>query len=348
MRIGFQVHYRVDEITRAAARLADFARSLGHDVAFHTPSHRVPQVHPTWDGVVETDDDRPFASWVRDVQTVVVMEPLTPRHFTAAAKAGCKTVVFAPWTMIAESMGECYKMADEVVSPIKQGVPLLVEQWGLTTCRYVPWDNGLPATRKADAVDPGRTRVLVPLHVGVVPGEILNVVWRLLRQCPFVDVVMLSDPRRFSTAIAKAVGRIQRTFEASGQFRVVNVRKTPGEELSHYGRSDLVVWASEFEGMATVGLDAVSMGTPVIAYDVAPQNEFLHDRKNAVLVPCDLEYNWLGVPTVKQNLEEFESHLVALVGQPKTLSDMRRFTRYGMATRREKFTAGWKKAMAAA
>lgn len=348
MRIGFHLHYKNNDLGVAAVRLADFASSLGHDVSIYSDGRRHGKVDPKWDKVVETEVDRHFFSWVKDVQILVSLEPFSPLHFQGAARNGCKIVMLASWDTIQEDLRDCYVMADDVICPSKQGAALLQESWSLKNCRHVPWDNGLPVTRKAEQVDANRIKVTFPIHgwrSGSTHPDILSVIWRTLHRCPFVDATLLYGSKNFNTAGFKAVKSIEKTFKATAQFRAHQEKDlTRDDILMTYGRSDLIAWASEQEGLAQIGLDALAMGTPVLAYDVAPQNEFLHDRKNSILAPCELTYNWLGVPWVKPNAEEFESYLVSLVEQPKTLGELRRFTRYGMGARREQFTAGWKQA----
>lgn len=349
MRIGFHLRYKDTDHGRAATRLAEFARSRGHDVAFHTTARHVPTLNPTWDRLVETEADRPYLSWVKDVDVLVCLEPVSAAHFSGAAKHGAKIVVLASWDTVREDLKECYQMADMVVCPSGQGTALLRESLGLKNCAHIPWDNGLPATRKAGRIDPQRVKVLFPMHGwqgGVTSPDVLNVVWRTLHKCPFADATLLYNPKSFNTAAHKGIKRIARTFGASGQFRAVPERDlAPGDALAHYARHDLVAWAAEQEGLAMVGLDALAMGTPVLAYDVAPQNEFLHDGKNAVLVPCELKYNWLGAPWAQSDTEAFETHLTGLLEDDAALSALRRFTRYGMAARRERFAMGWAQAL---
>lgn len=350
MRIGFHLRYKDNDHGQAAVRLAEYARSRGHDVAFHTTGPRVPRVHPTWDRLVETEADRPFLSWVREVQTLVSIEPVSEAHFSGAAKNGAKIVVLASWDTVQEPLKGCYQMADLVVCPSTQGTDLLREALDLKNCVHVPWDNGLPATRKSGPIDPSRVKVLFPFHGwqgGVTNPDILNVVWRALHKCPFVDVTVTYNPKSFNTTGFKAIRRIGHKFGPSGQFRALSDKDLArGDVLMLYARHDLVAWAAEQEGLAMVGLDALAMGTPVLAYDVAPQNEYLHDAKNAVLVPCDLQYNWLGVPWVKPDTEAFEEHLRGVLAEADRLGELRRFTRFGMATRRERFLSGWTQAFA--
>ena len=346
MRVGFHLHYKDNDLGQCAIRLAEFARSLGHDVAFHTIGQRVPRVSPKWDHMVETEADCPYLSWVKDVQVLVAMEAFGSDYMRGAARAGCKIVLFAPWNLFDESHRTCYEMADEVICPVRQGVELLQENWGLKNCQYIPWDNGLPATRKSGRIDPVRIRVMFPLHgwqAGHTHPGIVHVVWRLLHKCPFVDATVLYCHRGFNAVWFKTIRAVERMFRESGQFRAIRDKGVRRDEiLMMYGRHDLVAWAAENEGIGGVGLDSLSMGTPVVAYDVAPQNEFLYNRKNAVLVPCELRYNFLGVPWVLPDFDEFERSLVDLVSQPKMLEELRKFSRYGMALRREKFVTGWK------
>jgi hypothetical protein len=349
VRVGLHLAYKANDLGYTAIRLAEFFQTLGHDVTFHSTCSQVSRVHPRWDRQVMTERTQPFTSWVSGLQALVALEPFSPEYFAAAAKAWCRIVLLAPWDTLQESLVACYKMADVVVSPVQQGVQALREFWSLKQARYIPWDNGLPITRKPRQIDPLRVKVLVPMHgwqAGSTSPAVLNVIWHVLHQCPFVDITLVYGAKSFNTSGFKAIRAIGKTFGASGQFRATSDSGiTRDDLLMLYGRHDLTVWASEQEGLGCVGLDSLTMGTPVIAWDVAPQNEFLSDQKNSVLVPCQLKYNLIGVPWVTTDTNAFETRLIELLHDTDLLSDLRRFTRYGLAARRDKFSSGWKDAL---
>lgn len=344
MRVGFHTAYRDDDLAHAALRLARFARELGYDVSIRSHHPGRCKVDRDWDSRVELEADRSFGEWVKSCRVVVWTEPGPAELIAAAARVGAKTVVLLPWDFLGTSFQAFYRSADVLVSPVKEGATVLKENWPDARVKFVPWDVGLPPTRKPAPKDPSRVRVLFPVHgwqSGRVCPDVLTVVYRLMSALDHVDVTFLYNHKAVGTDGLKAVRRLAAKF--GDRFEPLSDKGMSRDRvLVEYAAADLTAWASEFEGLGRVGLESLAMGTPVVAYDVPPQSEFLKDRCNAVLVPCELKYTTTGVPIVNPNPAEFGKALEDVCSRPRELSDMRRSVRYGLADRLARFKAGWK------
>ncbi len=340
--VGFHVSFQDSEVSRAVSRLADFAKASGHHVSIHSPSP-IRWNDSAWSREVLTESSVPVADWLGRNQILIWVHAPGETILNRVASLGCKTVLLSPWDIILEQLRPCYQMADVVVTPCRQGLDLFRETWGVRS-RYVPWDVGLPLTR-GHPVAEDRVRLFFPLHreqaLRVHPAT-LGLLANILHRASFADIVLVYNPRSLSPSSHRLIRRLNRVYGPSGQFHGISDRSiTRDDLLLQYGRSDLTVWSSEFEGLATVGLESLSMGTPVFAYDAPPQSEFLIPGCNAQLVPCELKYNWFGAPIVIPDLAVFEDHLVKLINNPGELKSLRKSTRHGLAIRQKDFEDGW-------
>ena len=59
--------------------------------------------------------------------------------------------------------------------------------------------------------------------------------------------------------------------------------------------------------------------------------EIIKDGQNGLLAPCELQYNWLGVPTVQENQEAFTSLVMKAIRTPVLLDQLRQRTGEGHA-----------------
>jgi glycosyltransferase involved in cell wall biosynthesis len=114
------------------------------------------------------------------------------------------------------------------------------------------------------------------------------------------------------------------------------------QRLLLFSKSDITVWAPKFESFGIIGLNSICMGTPVLSWDIKPQNEYLQPWKNAVLVPCVTRDNWLGVPQVENGCySDFGDCLISLLRDRELLAKIKSSVLTGMDSRRKQFMAGW-------
>jgi glycosyltransferase involved in cell wall biosynthesis len=83
------------------------------------------------------------------------------------------------------------------------------------------------------------------------------------------------------------------------------------------------------------------MGTPVVAIDVAPQNEYVTHLANGLVVPAPVRHTPVGAPWAGGGLDAFEEAVAALADDPVRLADLRAGATAGLARRRREFEAGW-------
>jgi glycosyltransferase involved in cell wall biosynthesis len=139
-------------------------------------------------------------------------------------------------------------------------------------------------------------RAALDAELGIGDGPVITIVGRLVAQkaherfietarlvsAEIPDAVFLvvgDGPRRSELeALAAAAGLVDR-------MRFTGVRDDVGALI---GRSTLVAFSSDWEGMPMVALEALAAGVPVVSTDVEGMRELLHDDAG-VIVPRSAE-----------------------------------------------------------
>jgi glycosyltransferase involved in cell wall biosynthesis len=97
--------------------------------------------------------------------------------------------------------------------------------------------------------------------------------------------------------------KVKMVFAGDGPMRGITESKCPDaifvgmcthEQLATlYASADLLLFPSLTETFGNVTLEALSCGTPVLAFDCAAAGEFINDRKNGWLVPSDEPHTYV-------------------------------------------------------
>jgi glycosyltransferase involved in cell wall biosynthesis len=338
MRVGIYCHYGRSEATQAALQAARVAAEQGHDVTV-LPREKNSFSNQQWDKHLVRGKSSPW-EWLRSGLDYVVCDGLASPEFLAnARKNNVKTYLICLWDELDESHLRRLADYDRVVFPSRKALSLVKERTELTNLSHVLWDAGMPVTRNPYELDPARVGVVWPLE-GSQPQrqepKFLPVIENLMSRCPnaFVTVVYGQLP----AAGQKDLKRLVQVAE--GRLEVM--RDLPQDRQQYlYGRHDLTVWPSLVESAGLTGLASLFMGTPVVAFDHPVVGDVVKDGVNGVLVPCELDYNALGIPFVQPDYKLFARTLVELVKDPPRLTKLRHGASVGLAARRDRFSTFW-------
>lgn len=353
MRIGIVLQYRRNDATYAALRLGDFFRSLGYEVSLFSlgVSRIVPRLHAEWDRRVVAEIDADYCHWASGCHTVVFAVSVDSELVQIANDLQRRTIVLAPWDALPTSDGNGLRQAYAVVCPFQSSTDLVRREYRLDNVVHVPWDCGLPTTRRAaDDAPPGRVRILFAAHCGLSdrtwPELVAQTARRVAEACPTVDASVSITPKSMQAASLTSLRRLTSPPSGNGTLSIVEDSTGWSHGPLIYGRHDLTVWPSEIDGFGMVGLESLCMGTPVVAYDAQPMNELVRHMDNGALIDCRMNTSALGVPMVEPDWDALESAVIEIAARRSLLTALRRHTRSQMAKRRLHFRRQWEQLVA--
>jgi hypothetical protein len=338
VNVGFVLYWQRGDAARMVTRLAGRLHALGHDVFIYGRDKPQP-VDAFWDRYVTGPPHR-YTTWLRKHQPAYVVfgEPPAPEEVQQAMAAKATTYLLCLVTDLAEDNLGALGLLHRIICPSRYAQRLLGKLFALENAYYLPWDPGVPITRDARLVDPARVGIYWPAASGSAlrqGPEVAREVWLALAERASAYLTV-----GYSAAMPAATTRELRKLAAGagGRFELVK-DPAPDKEQLLFGRHDVTAWPTVAEGAGLAGLTSVYMGTPVVAFDHPVVAETVKDGRSGVLVPCELGYNSLGVPTAVPDYAAFGAALAELVAHPDYLDGLRGGTGEGLARRRENFLA---------
>jgi hypothetical protein len=343
-RLGICTRYHQNESTYASLHVAERARETGANVSLLARHVCLKETSGHWDSLVmkeRTPGD--FFAWASDRSRILWTVPPPLAEVEWANDRGIDTWVLAVWDELIPSHREACAAASKLIMPYRCVMRDLTAKWGMTGNRLsMPWDVPVPFTFKDGLHTPPGINVLLPLcdsQAQRTDQDIFRVLRVILDECDNVSVTIATHSG-WPISTRRAIKQLQREFheriELAHRPRLLR-------RLMLYASHDLTLWPSKFEGLATTGLWSLCMGTPVLAWDISPANEYLKHEKNSVLVPCDIRENWLGVPEVIPDWQLFVDHAIDLLKNEQQLAKIRAHTSHGLGQRRQDFDVGWAK-----
>lgn len=130
---------------------------------------------------------------------------------------------------------------------------------------------------------------------------------QILQQCPQARFLIIGDGPLFK----ETQNHVRRLGVESAMIMTGNQEHPP----DFYQIMDIFVLSSLWEGMPYAILEAMAMGLPVVATDIAGNNELVLDGQNGFLIP-------------EMNSDAIASHVIRLIENPELQK------RFGMESRR--------------
>ena len=337
MRVGISTRYCVHEATYAALQLADLVQQLGHDVRIDSVNSPSP-LDSRWDKHVSSAKYLELSTWADMLiwTHIPTLKELWFWHKNSKAK----TVVVPMWSELRAKDKKQLSRVQHVVAP-HHSVMLLRKRWP-GNWAAVPWDNGLPVTRKAGLRTAGRIYALVALFDDVINDlsmTLIDELARLLKAVPNVYFTVAYCSSRLSRPAANRLRGLAASFGERCQLATkVTLRDRP----LLYARHDLTLWPAVMTDIGCVALDSLTLGTPVVTWQCPPIDEILRPD-NAVLVKCDVEHSEQGVPFSDGNCCRLGIALQQLLDDPARILAMQKHTATQLEARRGEFIRFWAK-----
>jgi glycosyltransferase involved in cell wall biosynthesis len=336
--IGIVTRYRKQDATFAALAVARRMDATARPCSLFCYDWRVGSIDPTYDNRVRKCS---FRQWLSKVKHIVWTAPVDGYFIDQAQRKGVRSTLYTSWDQLEQYDERVLHEYSHVIVPSAVQAMQLRDRFKLRNVAVLPYDCGMPHTDKSDSSrGDGRIRLFLSLYgtqLHRVDLSAILILAGLVNDFANVDVTVAC-----SKGLALYMLRELKWLRKRHQDRWRNLWDCPwNEQVIEMAEHDLTVWPAKWDGFGLVGSTSLAMGTPVISWDVNPINEHLSSGRNSILVSCDVEYNWLGVPHVKPDYEEFDYVLRWLLQEPNALTELTKRTSAQLDERREDGSKGW-------
>lgn len=336
MQVGISTRYCFHEATYAALRIAELAQHLGHDVRLDSVNNP-PKLNCAWDKRVSSQKYLELHAWA-NIMVFTHVPSIKEVNFWRRGSA--RLVLVPMWNEFRSDNRKPLGKIHHVVVPHRAGLNV-GDRWSREWAA-VPWDNGIPITRKTELRVPGEVHVAVAMFddsAAYVDLTLFDELARLLKTCPQLHITVAYCSSRVKTLAANRMRGLAAAFAPRCKLlRGLAIRDRP----LFYAKHDLTLWPTPVTDIGCVGLDSLAMGTPVVAWKCPPIDEIVRPD-NGRLVDCEVNYSTLGVPASDCNCYRLGLALQQLVVEPAMILALQKHTAVQLETRRREFVRFWAK-----
>lgn len=341
MRVGIYTHYAHCDQAYLAVRLADFVRSQG--VEFDLYSDAPPgRLGLAYDRAVAHRGIMNFSDWLRRQSVLVWTHVPWPEQLQYVKRFRIPTIIAPMWQELTPPFKKCLRTADAVVVLSQEQRELFHAVFKLRNVAYIPFDSGLPMTRKDIGVNDRKISLFLPWfdrNARCASSQLLSTLGYIIERMHETHLTVGITSSRFGPAVAKFFTKLG----ARTDGRVRLVRGVPfAQRQPLYGQHDLTLWPGECDNYGFCGLSSLAAGTPVVSLATPPQTDFLITDVNAALCKTRVDYDDNGVPHAVPNYEAFAAVIQDLVSEPRHIDRLQKKTNYNLLPRRTAFELGWR------
>ncbi len=330
--IGIITKYNKHESTFAAIAVAKYLRNMGREYCFVSYDGKPERIDSRYDNKIVVE---PFRVWLNKVKYAIWTSPADAYFIREARKKGVRSILYTSWDQIEPYDESVFEAFSQILMPTKQQVKCIREEFKLKNVSLLPYDCGLPITKKLNKTS-SSTKLFLSLYGSQLKRIDLTIVYILssiIRNNPHVSVTIACSTG-LSLHTRKVLKRYSKEF--GDKWNVKYRTEWANQEIEMINH-DLVVWPARWDGFGVVGNTALSMGVPVLAWDVPPISEHLIAGRNAILVPCEKEKDWLGMPVVQPDYAGFAKILQAAVNDKAALQSLSKNTHERVAKIHDEF-----------
>jgi hypothetical protein len=345
MRVGIYTHYAHCDQAYLCVRLVDFLRQSG--VEFEIYSDNSPgKLGLSYDSAVTYRGQTRFTDWVQKQNAVIWTQVPKFEQLSYVVKRDKLTIVAPMWQELLPPFKKTMQRADYVVALAAESQELFRDVYNLRNSVYIPYDAGLPLTKKDTSVDARNIRVFLPWfdrNARCASGEFLAGLAHLYERMPDTTLTAAITSSKFSPAIAKFFQSLRRRAGGRVQLlRNVNFARRP----ALYGAYDLTLLTAECDNFGLCGLTSINCGTPILSFAVSPQVDYVYQNENGILVRTKTDYDENGVPHAIPDYDTLLDALQTLIAEPWHIDRMNKRVTYNLSPRRKAFETGWRKLLA--
>lgn len=341
MRVGIYTHYAHCDQAYLAVRLADYIRSQG--LEFDIYSDCVPgKLGLAYDRAVAFRGNMDFTPWMKKQRVIIWTHVPAFDHLAFVKRHGLPAVIAPMWQELLPPFKKTLRNADAVVVFSNEQKELFHAVYKLRNVAVVPFDTGLPITRKETTVNEREVKLFMPWfdrNARCASSQLLTFLGYIVEHMHEAHLTVGITSSYFGPSIAKFFTGLGKKTNG----RVKLLRGVPfAKRAPLYGQNDLTIWPAECENYGFCGLCSLAAGTPVLSFAAPPQIDFLIPDVNAALVKTRVDYDDNGVPHAVPNYEHMGAALQELIAEPKHIDRLQKKTNYNLNQRRVAFESGWR------
>jgi hypothetical protein len=340
MRVGIYTHYAHCDQAYFAIRLAQLLRKLGIDFDIYSDA-QPGKLGVPYDSAVTTRNVIKFTDWAKKQRVIVWTFVPRIEQITFAQRRNIKTVIVPMWQDLVPPFKKTLQRADQIISLSTECQSLFGDVYRIKSAELVPFDTGLPISRKNTAINERKIKLFLPWfdrNAKCTGGQFISALRFLMEHMEEAYLTVAITPSQFSPGIAKFFLNMQKKCPG----RVQLLRKTPYTKRPHlYAQSDLSLIPAECDNYGLCALTSITVGTPVLTTAISPQIDFLYADSNAALVLTKTDYDENGVIHALPDYEKFCYVLQELIAEPRLIQKMTQKTNYNLNTRRAAFEMRW-------
>jgi glycosyltransferase involved in cell wall biosynthesis len=340
MRVGIYTHYAHCDQAYFCIRLVDFLRSRGVDFDIYADNQpgklRIP-----YDSAVSYKSVMKFTDWAKKQSTIVWTHVPKLEQINYANRLGKNTILVPMWQELMPPFRKAMQRARIVVALCSEAQELFHDVYNVKTTALIPYDAGLPVTKKETPVNGRNIRIFMPWfdrNAKCSNSDFLGMLSYLFERMPDASLTVAITSSRFSPAIAKF-------FQTLGQKtggRVTLLRNVPlAKRAALYADHDLTLYPAECDNYGLCSMTSINCGTPVLSFAVSPQTDFVYQDSNGVLVRTKIDYDENGVAHAIPDYEAYIDTLQTLIAEPWHIDNLNKRINYNLASRRKLFEHGW-------
>lgn len=340
MRIGIYTHYAHCDQTYFALRLVEFFHSRGVEFSIY-PDNQPGKLKLPYDRTVVSRSHVKFTEWAKKQNAIIWTHVPRVEQINFAKKANALTILAPMWQELIKPFKKAMVAADSVVSMNTECMALFQDIYRIRHTSLIPFDTGLPITRKTTKVNERNIRLFLPWfdrNARCASSGFLAILIFLLENMPDAQLTVGITTSRFAPAVIKFFERASK--RCGGRIQVIK-NKEYAKRASMYVNQDLTLWPGECDNYGLCPLTSITMGTPVLTLSLSPQTDFIAPETNGVLVKTRIDYDENGVVHAVPEYEKFGRVLQELIAEPKYINDLNQKTAYNLSIRRRAFEAGW-------
>jgi glycosyltransferase involved in cell wall biosynthesis len=340
MRIGIYTHYAHCDEAYFTLRLVDLLRKNGADYSIYSDS--VPaKLSAAQDNRVVHKRRCKYTHWARDCSTIIWTHTPKIEQLNYAKRLGITTLVVPMWQDLVRPFRKVLKNTDHVIALTTECRELFASVYKFKNVTLIPFDAGMPVVKKTKQVNERQVKIFLPWfdrNARCANSQFLNLLGYLLPKMPDARLTVAISSSRFAPGIAKFFQKLgQKTNGRVKLVRNIPLNKRPAVYTEH----DLTIFPAECDNYGVCGLTSINCGTPVLAFNLSPQNDYIYPNTNGILVKTQIDFDDNGVPHAAPDYESLVTALQTLIAEPWHIDALNKQINYNLAARRKSFDLGW-------